>query len=263
MEALESRIDDTLKRECETVGKYEIAAQLFDQLRNTVSNHRKELQSRLSTSNHGASLASKNSYDRVPISEPFDLLEPEKKNKSQVSNALDEIYMLLSHALFRYIILHAMSHRFFQSTGDNNTADLAEKHLRDYAIGMQQINQLISDITVLELGDFGFDCQCQCPSCGLGLCLCAPHGITTINKIFREVVPLDPLGGILVRPPKANGAAIRAGLKAGDIILEADGVKINGWMDIQVAIGKHQSGGKMKFKVKHGEDIREILVKIP
>src|SRR2546427_10468032 len=84
-------------------------------------------------------------------------------------------------------VLPAVAHRFFDSRGEGNTADLAEGHLRDYAETAQALNRIVSDVAVWGLGKAGQECQCKCPSCGLGVCLCSPHGMNTVAAVWREV----------------------------------------------------------------------------
>ncbi len=53
-------------------------------------------------------------------------VEMDDGSAQRVSAALRAIYAGLNHAAFGYAILHAMAHRFNDSAGAVNTADLAE-----------------------------------------------------------------------------------------------------------------------------------------
>jgi len=180
---------------------------------------------------------------------------------------LEIFHRLFNEATFGYSVLHVAAHRHYDSTGEGNTADLAEKHLREYSEAVQTINHLTSDVTVWDLSRAGQECQCKCPSCGLGVCLCSPHGTNTVSDIWRETASVgaeSTAGGIRVRPPRANSVASRAGLRPGDVIVAIDdqGLANETWdaiNTIQKGIGKHPSGEAIRFQVKRASgDVEEI-----
>ncbi|MCX7703287.1 MAG: PDZ domain-containing protein [Planctomycetota bacterium] len=72
-------------------------------------------------------------------------------------------------------------------------------------------------------------------------------------------VRLDEEGGSLkvVGVEKGSGAEA-AGLKEGDIILEADGRKISAISDLQAILGSKKSGDKVKLKIKRGDEELEL-----
>ncbi len=165
------------------------------------------------------------------------------------------------------MVLHAAAHRYYDSKGEGNTADLAEKYLREYSEAVHGINCLTSDVAVWDLSRAGQECQCKCPSCGLGVCLCSPHGTNTVSDIWRETASVgaeQTAGGIRVRPPRANSVASRAGLRPGDVIVAVDGQGLaNETGDainmIQKGIGKHPSGEAIRLRVKRPSgDVEEI-----
>lgn len=171
--------------------------------------------------------------------------------------ALHGIHTAVNHAAFGYGILHATAHRFF----DQETADLAEAHLRGYTGAAQEINQLISDVVVWELSDDGLDCRCQCPSCAFGVCVCAPHGTATIEQAWLETAPATAEDGIVVRPPRANSAVANSDLREGDVITEVDGQAIESVPQLQAAIRGREPGQEMKIQVRRGQGSRlEITV---
>ena len=183
------------------------------------------------------------------------------------SGTLEIFHRLFNEAAFGYSVLHVVAHRHYDSKGEGNTADLAEKHLREYSEAVQTINHLASDVSVWDLSRTGQECQCKCPSCGLGVCLCSPHGTNTVSDIWREtasVVAESTAGGIRVRPPRANSVATRAGLRSGDVIVAIDDQSLaNETWDaintIQKGIGKHPSGEAIRFQVKRASgDVEEI-----
>lgn len=149
-----------------------------------------------------------------------------------VIHALHAWYSAFNHMALGYAILHAVAHRWYDSEGDGNTADLAERHLRRYAAAAQEINQLIADVVVSHLDSAGQECRCRCPSCTLGICVCAPHGTITINKAWRETSPAPAAPGIEVRRPRRGSPAAEAGLTEGDRVTAADGQQIATDLDV-------------------------------
>ncbi len=187
------------------------------------------------------------------------------------SEALQTLYSRLNEAAFGYAVLHLVAHRFFDSNGEGNTADLAEKHLGSYAQATQSIGGLTSDVVIWELGKARQECQCKCPSCGLGVCLCSPHGANTAKDAWREAfraITGSGSHGIRVRPVRAKSAADRAGLQSGDIIIAVDdqAIQNEGWDSMntqQAAIRKHQSGEIVRFRVQRVTSDLEIPVTRP
>jgi membrane-associated protease RseP (regulator of RpoE activity) len=170
-----------------------------------------------------------------------------------VSQALHTLYTALNHAAFGYSMLHVIAHRAFDSQEPDNTADLAEAHLRDYAAAVQELNQLVSEVVVWELSQLGHECQCKCPACGLGMCMCSPHGTTTLNEVWGETRPSAPVGGLWVRQPWSASAAAQAGLRVGDRIVAVDEQTIASDWDIptlQNGIRDHQPGEAIRLRVQ-------------
>ena len=188
------------------------------------------------------------------------------------SETLETLHRLFSQAAFRYSALHAAAHRHYDSKGEGNTADLAERHLREYADAVWAINRLTSDVVVWELSKAGQECQCKCPSCGLGVCLCSPHGTNTVADIWREIATAGAekmASGLRVRSPRADSAASRAGLRPGDVVVAIDdqGITSETWEAISIiqkTIGKHPPGEAIRFRVKRASgDFEEISVPRP
>jgi PDZ domain len=245
MVALEQQLASVLS---DRVGEVESNPQASSMLRRfaqMVQENLTSLRARLSTLN-GAEVRDPRLIASLPISGDADA------TPHRVARALHTCYSGFNHMAFGYAILHAVAHRFYDSAGDGNTADLAEAHLRRYAGAAQEINQLICDVVVAELDSMGNECRCQCPSCGLGICLCAPHGTSTINKAWRETTP-SPVGpGIEVRMPRSGSSAARAGLSQGDRIVSADGQQLPADLDItilQTAVRAHDPGQAITLDV--------------
>jgi ferritin-like metal-binding protein YciE len=71
--------------------------------------------------------------------------------KTKVSKNLRDDYTALSLASISYTLLHATS----VGLGDTTVADLAKRHLADYARCIMQISQVIPDVVLQELRDDG------------------------------------------------------------------------------------------------------------
>jgi membrane-associated protease RseP (regulator of RpoE activity) len=184
-----------------------------------------------------------------------------------VSQALHTLYTALNHAAFGYSMLHVVAHRAFDSQEPDNTADLAEAHLREYAAVVQELNQLVSEVVVWELAQLGHECQCKCPACGLGVCMCSPHGTNTLNEIWGETRPSAPAGGLWVRQPWSASAAAQAGLRVGDRIVSVDEQVVASDWDVptlQNGIREHQSGEAIQLRVQRASgELEDITLTRP
>ena len=65
-------------------------------------------------------------------------------------------------------------------------------------------------------------------------------GVTTLTKQLSEHFAVD--GGVMINEVRANSPAAKAGLKAGDIIVEAEGKDINGEGDLIRVIQEKKEG---------------------
>ena len=75
--------------------------------------------------------------------------------KTKVSKNLRDDYTALNLAAISYTMLHATA----VGLGDTTTADLAKRHLADYARCIMQIVQIIPDVVLQELQDDGESVQ--------------------------------------------------------------------------------------------------------
>jgi hypothetical protein len=162
-------------------------------------------------------------------------------------------------------MLHVVASHARDSQGPDNTEDLAEVHLRDYAAVIQELNQLVSEAVVWELTQLSHECHCGCPACDLGVCMCSPHGTITLNLVWSETRPSEPAGGLWVRQPRSTSAAAQAELRAGDRIVAIDEQTIASDWDVptlQNVIHRHQSGEAIQLRVQRStgelEDITLI-----
>ena len=259
MLALENHIGAILGPISEQTKEYVEASDMLKRLAATSRAHETTLQVRLEKM--GGKQGYSPSFQALPAEKLGTLLP--------LSTALQSVSALFSRATLGYAILHVIAHRFYDSQEDGNTADLAEKHLRDYAKASQEINQLLSDTVVWDLGRAGQDCQCQCPSCSLGVCLCSPHGTATVDQILRETMQGDKQRarqGILVRPPKKESPAARVGLQPGDTVLAIDGQEVSesNLGVVQGAVRKHGPGEEVRLYVRRRSgETQEFLVTRP
>jgi predicted metalloprotease with PDZ domain len=69
--------------------------------------------------------------------------------------------------------------------------------------------------------------------------------------------------GILVRSVEKNGAAEKAGLKAGDVIVKADNQKLTDRSDLGHILRSHRTGGKMSLVVIRDKHEQTFTVTLP
>lgn len=67
-------------------------------------------------------------------------------------------------------------------------------------------------------------------------------GATPLTKQLADYMGISESKGLLVTEVRENLPAARAGLKAGDVIVEADGKQVNGTMDLLRAINEKKEG---------------------
>ena len=75
-------------------------------------------------------------------------------------------------------------------------------------------------------------------------------GITSLTKQLAEHFGVE--GGAMINNVRDNSAAAKAGLKAGDIIVEADGKAVKGDLDLIRAIGEKKDGNVTLTIVRDG-----------
>ena len=73
--------------------------------------------------------------------------------------------------------------------------------------------------------------------------------IQEVTQEIADVEKLDELRGALVASVAENSPSDKAGIKAGDIILEFNGVKINQMKELPAIVAKTKVGKKVKVKV--------------
>lgn len=89
-------------------------------------------------------------------------------------------------------------------------------------------------------------------------------GITLIepNSIEARRLYLKFDEGLLVTEVYRNSPAAKAGFEPGDIILEINGEKVNSLRDYQMIVFDSFIGDDLNFKVKRGDRIIDLVVKV-
>lgn len=236
----ESQIEEALGQRLEELQEHTEAAEAIRRFQTTAKGQREALQASLQRVG-GSGPGSTSSIAPLDMTAVLDI-----GGAHAGSKALHAIATAFNHAAFGYAMLHTVAHRFNDRTGDGNAADIAEQHQRSYLQASQAIYQLIPDVIIGEMGKDG-ECTCTCPSCSLGICLCWHAHIDSL-------MPVSPAeeGGILMRSPRANSAALQAGLRQGDIILAVDGQQTQTYQELQAGVRKHEPGDAIRLRVKRG-----------
>ncbi len=249
MVMLESQIQEALDQRLKELQDHAEATEAVKRFKTMVNGQQVALQARLQNIGDGEP-GSTNSIS--PLSTAATL--PGQEGTRAASKALHVISTMFSHAGLAYAMLHTVAHRFY----DINTADMAEEHRRSYAEASQAIHRLIPDVVIWEMGKEG-ECRCACPSCSLGICVCWHAHVDSL-------MPVSPAaeGGVLVRQPKANSAALQADLREGDVILAVDGQLVQTFRELQGEVRKHGPGDAVGLRIKRGTaEPLEVTVTYP
>ena len=71
---------------------------------------------------------------------------------------------------------------------------------------------------------------------------------------------IDKIEGVYVNGVRADGAAKEAGIKAGDVILSIDDVRLNSGAALQEQVSKYRPGEKVKVVVRRGGSLKQFDV---
>lgn len=82
--------------------------------------------------------------------------------------------------------------------------------------------------------------------------------VMEMNEKISEKIDVESLDGVLISYILDGGAAAKAGLAKGDVILEINGKKINSKADFNEQLSYYRPGNKIKVKYLHDGTIREI-----
>lgn len=244
----EHRLEESLARLSAETRRYLEAPVVIDELRSLVAGQREAAQAHLQTLS---------AMDIPPvgpaIAAAFGLpqkTQPGKQGQGTVAT-LRAVATEFTETSFGYAVLHSLAHRSFDVT----TADLADRHRRNYLQAVQAIHQATGDVAAQELQDAGHACRCQCPACGPGICICWHV------HVEPDVTGLGATAeGIVVRAPQAGSNAERAGLRHGDVILAVDGHEVRSYQDIRERMGDRHPGESIKLRVRRGSGDPEELV---
>jgi Do/DeqQ family serine protease len=83
----------------------------------------------------------------------------------------------------------------------------------------------------------------------------------SIQEITQELANkegLSELKGVMVQDVTEGGAALKAGIKKGDVILKVNDIEINSVSNLQEAVGKFRPGDKLNITINRKGDIKEI-----
>ena len=237
--ALEASIVKLLEQQLDTVAAYPDGTTIIQKLVQLAQNHRQALEARLN-------VVAKNVLvpDRADQDFQFDADYP-------MSTALRRDYASLNEAIIDYTTLRVIALRFRDSpvAGKENTADLADQHIRDYVGAIRRISQLIHDVVVWELEREGLSCNCTCACCGMGVCICNAYNRETLSNAWTEAGPIADDSEFTMVPPRPGSNAATAGLKSGDLIIEADGRKIESYGILYEVFDEHESGDSIELQV--------------
>ncbi|MDQ7988964.1 MAG: DegQ family serine endoprotease [Candidatus Dactylopiibacterium sp.] len=86
--------------------------------------------------------------------------------------------------------------------------------------------------------------------------------IQGMDKDLAQSFGLDKPEGALVNSVESGGPADKAGLQAGDIIQQVDGVKVDDSGDLPRVIGSRNPGDSVKLRIWRGKGTRDITVKL-
>jgi hypothetical protein len=251
--ALETSIEKQLENQLEAVSIYPGGTTIIQEFATLAQNHRETLKARLDAV-----------ANNVPVPKRADK-DIQTETDSPMSTALRRDYALLNEAIIDYTTLRVIALRFRDSpvAGGENTADLADQHTRDYVGAVRKIGQLIHDVVVWELEQEGLNCNCTCACCGMGVCICNVYNRETLSNAWTEAGPIADDTQFTMVPPRPGSNAAIAGLQSGDLIIEADGRKIDYYGTLYEIFDGHKSGDSIELQVRRdsGEPQRISVVR--
>jgi len=84
--------------------------------------------------------------------------------------------------------------------------------------------------------------------------------IQDIDQKLADKLKQENIRGVYIRDVGSGGAAEKAGLKEGDIILKVDGVDVNSKATFEERISYYRPGDKVKVSIKHKDNFKEHVV---
>jgi hypothetical protein len=253
MIALESAIEQKLEELMPEVSIHAGVTALLKSFQTTTKAQRQALETRIQAIANTVP-ASK----EAPWILPVDRLGQEADYP--VSTALQIIYTMFNQAVIGYAALHSLSTRFLDSpfVADEGTSyHLTRQHTQNYVQAIQQISRVFHDVVIWELDETGLECKCMCPSCGAGICLCAMAGRWFLRETWVKAGPIADDEGVYIQLPKPDSAAMKAGLRRGDVVLAVGGQKIDSLWDLQEAMENAVSEEGIQLTVRRDSDVIE------
>lgn len=238
--ALEGGIEKTLEQQSKVVVAYPDGVAVIQEFLQLARSHRQALETRLNTV-----------ADKIPVpqraAEDFD-----RNCDYPMSTSLRHAYVSLNEAIVDYTTLRILALRFRDSpvTGEENTADLADQHIRHYVGAVRKISQLLHDVVIWELEQQGHSCDCTCACCGMGICICAAYNRETLSNAWSKAGPIAGDEEFTVPPPRPGSSAASAGLQPGDHIVAADGRDIGSYGILYEIVDGHKSGESIELRVR-------------
>jgi serine protease Do len=84
--------------------------------------------------------------------------------------------------------------------------------------------------------------------------------ISDINSKLADEKKLKSLNGVYIAEVNSDGAADKAGLKSGDVIMSIDGMKVNSRSELLEIIGQRSPGHKVDLEVIREDKMKNITV---
>ena len=237
---LEACIEKTLEQQSNVLDAHPEGAAIIQEFLQLAHTHRQALEARLNTVSDNVLVPQK-------INEDFQF-----DGDYPVSTSLRRAYVSLNEGIIDYTTLRILALRFRDSpvTGEENTADLADQHIRDYVGAVRKISQLIHDVVVWELEEEGHSCNCTCACCGMGVCICNVYNRETLSDAWIEAGPIADDAEFTLLPPRPDSNAAAAGLQSGDLIVAADGRAIESYGILYEVVDGHKSGESIELQVR-------------
>jgi len=174
MYALESHIEEAMDGQLKEVTKHPKAREAVIRYHDMVKSHKDAMRSHLESIGGSESSPIKDFVANVfgKAAGVIDNLRTKGESKS-----LRDDYTAFNLAAIGYAMLHTTAH----ALGQMKTMELADKHLRDYARAVQEINQLMPDLVAFELREEGHSINEEAIT----------HCTQAINRAWRETGPSD------------------------------------------------------------------------
>jgi hypothetical protein len=248
---LEGSIEIMLDQQSKSVTNYPDGVAVIQQFHSLAHTHRQALVARLNTVSSNVTVKQNASEDFQ-----FSCAYP-------MSTSLRQTYRSLNEAIIDYTTLRILALRFRDSivAGKENTADLANQHMRDYVGAAHKISQLLHDVVIWEMEQEGHSCDCTCACCGLGICICARNNRKTLSDAWAEAGQISEDVSVAVLPPRPGSNAATAGLLAGDLIVGVDGQSLQTYENFYGVIDGHKSGETIELRVRRESgELRDVPI---